>query len=345
MPGILTPILRPLRRWTSTASTGPRPEPLRLGSRQLARRLADAIDRALALGLWDHAERLARTAAPLASGYARLAEPLARLRLAQGDAETALSIIDTCRTPPASLRMLRAVCLLSLGARAEANIDLLRWSAKASAPIDARLLLGLLDRHGDDTAAIQVLQRNLKHLEDPRTIQALLLLSVQRGRREQAETWAARLQGCCTESWGPEADLMLQSLGMSGIRADAEPTPEQVNALTMELITFEPAIETLVEAQRRRLHVPTARLLRRAIEQALPDLADPAAALHAMARLSLQLGDQTAARAFAERGLAANPMSAPLALLLQELGDPTPPEPAAVSPHPTDHDVPLEKAA
>ena len=111
----------------------------------------------------------------------------------------------------------------------------------------------------------------------------------------------------------------------------------------MELITFEPAIETLVGAQRRRPHAPTALLLRRAIEQALPDLSDTAASLHAMARLSLLLGDEAAARAYAERGLAANPMSASLALLLREIGGPPPPpESAALPPN---HDLPLEKAA
>ena len=334
MVGILRPILRPLRRWVSTGRAGDRRTAVTPPQQHLARKLADAIDRAVALGLWDHADRLARSAAPLATGYPRLVEPLARLRLAQGDPETALRMIETCRTPPASLRMLRATCLLFLGSRTEAHLDLYRWSARASAPLDARLLLGLMERDGKDATAVRTLLRNLRHLEDPRTLQALLLISTQRGRPEQAEVWAGRLRNGGpggSEGAAEISDLMLQSLGMPGLRADTEPTADQANALAMELITFEPAIATLTEAQRRRPHLPTALLLARAIEQALPDLSDQATALHAMARLSVLLGDYEAARSWARQGLAANPMSATLVLLVEELGDsPTLPDPSGV---------------
>ena len=99
----------------------------------------------------------------------------------------------------------------------------------------------------------------------------------------------------------------------------------------MELITFEPAITTLTEAQQRRAHLPTALLLARAIEQALADLSDRSSAMHALARLSVLLGDTDAARRWAEQGLAANPMSAALVLLVEQLGDsPTPPDPSGV---------------
>jgi tetratricopeptide (TPR) repeat protein len=256
---------------------------------------------------------------------------LARLRLAQGDPETAIRVIDGCRTLPASMRLLRAACNLFLGARAEADIDLLRWSARASAPLDARLMLGLLEwRRNDD--AVETLQRNLRHLEDPRTLQALLLISVHRGRHEQAEAWARRLRASCTSGGrgaAGSADLMLRSLGMAGISPHQKPTAEQVNALAMELITFEPAVETLTEAQCRRPHLPTASVLRQAIAQALPDLCDPASALHALARLSILQGERSAALDFARRGLAENPMSAPLSLLVDELSAPTVMERAA----------------
>ena len=333
MVGILRPILRPLRRWISTATGSNQHAAASVPQRRLARRLADAIDRAVALGLWDHADRLAKTAARLAAGYPRLAEPLARLRLAQGDPETALRIIDTCRTPPASLRLLRATCLLFLGSRTEANLDLYRWSGRASAPLDARLLLGLMERDGDDSTAIRALLRNLRHLKDLRTLQALMLISTKRHRAEQAASWAGKLRAGCPAGTDHETlvtDVMLESLGMPGLRADAEPTADQVNALAMELITFEPAIPTLAEAQQRRPHLPTARLLWAAIELALPDLSDDATAFHVLARLSVVLGDLEAARGYAERGLAANPMSAQLALLVEELTQPTPPEPAGV---------------
>jgi hypothetical protein len=334
MSGILTPILGGLRRLVTT--TAGRRHPVAAPAappRRLARRLADAIDRAMALGLWEHADRLARTAASLAPGYARLAEPLARLRLAQGDPETAIRVIDGCRTLPASLRLLRATCNLFLGARAEADLDLHRWSARASAPIDARLMLGLLEWRRDDDA-VGTLQQNLRHLEDPRTLQALLVIGVHRGRHEQAKAWARRLRtGCAGGGRGSvrSIDLMLRSLGMAGVHADEQPTPEQVNALAMELITFEPAIATLTEAQCRRTHLPTVRLLHQAIEQALPDLGDAAEALCALSRLSILEGNLTAAREFARRGLDENPMSAPLSMLLAELSDTTRPDDPAVA--------------
>ncbi|TDJ57542.1 MAG: hypothetical protein E2O40_02740 [Planctomycetota bacterium] len=334
MVGILRPILRPLRRWVTTAHDGDPRTAVTPPQQRMARNLADAIDRAVALGLWDHADRLARTAAPLATGYPRLVEPIARLRLAQGDPETALRMIETCRTPPASLRMLRATCQLFLGSRTEAHLDLYRWSARASAPLDARLMLGLMERDGKDATAVRTLLRNLRHLEDPRTLQALLLISTQRQRPEQAKVWADRLRDggrSGSEGAAEISDLMLQSLGMPGLPLDAEPTTDQANALAMELITFEPAITTLTEAQQRRPHLPTVFLLVRAIEQALPDLSDRSSAMHAMARLSVLLGEYDAARSWAQQGLAANPMSAALVLLVKELGgSPTPPDPSGV---------------
>ncbi len=327
MPSILAPIIGGLRRWVSPGgapSSPPGP------TRRNARRLAVAIDRAAAQGRFRDADRLAAHAAHLAPGHARLSESMARLRLAQGDPETALAIIDAARTTPAGLRMLRASCLLVAGARHEAHSVLHRWSAGASAPPEARLLLGLLEwQGGDHAAAARTLKRNLKHLEDRRTLEALVLISLHRGQTKAAEVWARRLRAAAgTGSDGPEVELLLRSLGMDGLGREATPSAEEVSALAMELITFETAIRPLVEAQRRRPHLPTARLLCAAIEQALGDLHDTAAAFEGLARLWVILGDVTSAAAWANRGLARHPMSAPLSLLHQELEERTltPPE-------------------
>ena len=96
----------------------------------------------------------------------------------------------------------------------------------------------------------------------------------------------------------------------------------------MELICFEPAIDVLVAAQHSRLHLPTVRLLAPAIERALPDLNDASAGMHALARLSLLQDQRQEARRWAERGLAENPMSAPLAIMLRELSPTDPQTPA-----------------
>ncbi len=323
MAGILAPILAPLRRWTVSRRRDELP-PLDSADRRMARRLADAIDRAMALDLWEHADRLASVASRQAPGSSRLAEPVARLRLAQCEPEAALAVIDGARvevTPmPSSLRMLRTACLLCLGSRTEAQIDLHRWAAKRSAPLEARLLLALLEWQDRDDAAIETLHDNMEQAEDPRTLQALMLIAVQRGRQGQAELWAHRLRTCAgAASSLPGADMMLRSLGMAGIQPNAEPSPQQTSALAMELIAFEPAIAALTEAQRRSPHLPTARLLRRAIEQALPDLDDAAGAYLALARLCLLLGEEESARDLARRGLDVQPMSAALALLLRQL--------------------------
>ena len=149
-----------------------------------------------------------------------------------------------------------------------------------------------------------------------------------------------------------EVDPLLRSLGMPGLTDEAEPTAGQVANLTMELVCFEPAIEVLVAAQQRRLHLPTVRLLAVAIERALPDLGDASAGMLALARLMLLQGQQHEARRWAHRGLAENPMSAPLAIMLRELSqaDPQdaaelPPDGAAVSSNDHSEYSAQEKAA
>src|SRR4029453_17641159 len=146
--------------------------------REVARRLADTIERAMDLGLWEHAQRVAESAAQLAHRFPHLADRLARLRLAQRDPQSALNIIDSCAVRPASLRLLRAACLLQLGQRIEAQLDLQEWSRRASAPLQARYMLALLEWHaGDAHAAMEALRRNLRQIEDPRTLTALLLIN------------------------------------------------------------------------------------------------------------------------------------------------------------------------
>lgn len=354
MARLLRSILGRVRRRSSVGTSSvdqPRPPQ---HERQLARTLAEGIDQAMNAGLWDHAERLADAAGRLAPDCARLSEQLARLRLTRGDAETALRIVEGCRTMPASLRLLRAVCLWLVGERIEAHLDLHRWSAKAAAPLDARLLLALIElRLGDVDRSIEALQRNLRHLEDPRTLEALILVHLLNDRPDQAEAWAQRLR--CRRHLGdvaPEADPLLRSLGMPGLPDEAEPTEEDVANLAMELICFEPAIDVLVAAQHSRLHLPTVRLLAPAIERALPDLNDASTGMHALARLSLLQGQRQEARRWADRGLAQNPMSAPLAIMVRELSQTDPQAPAELradgaSRSPSDRSglSPQEKAA
>ena len=294
-----------------------------------ARGLADAIDRAMDMGLWEHAERIAQSALPLAPTSARLGERLARLRLAQGRPETALAIIDSPWAQGerhASLRLLRAVCLVQIGRKEEAHSDLLRWSKKSTAPLDARLMLSLLEwEAGDDHAATLALLRNLKHLEDPRTLELLLLIATRQERPEQTQVWARRLRECSAFGGGSaHMHLLCDSLMLPQLRAQGEPTDEQTNMLAMEFIAAEQVIPTLVAAQQFRPQRDVANLLYRAIEQALDDLTNRFNALEALARLALILDDRTEARRRAEEALRHNPMSASLAMLLEELDEKSP---------------------
>lgn len=288
-----------------------------------ARALADAIDRAMDMGLWEHAERIARSALRLAPTSARLSEQLARLRLAQGRPETALTIIDSPWAQGemyASLRLLRAVCLVQVGRKQSAHSDLLRWSKKSTAPLDARLMLALLEwEAGDDHAATLSLLRNLKHLEDDRTLELLLLIATRQERPEQAQVWARRLRECSAYGAGSSyLHLLCDSLMLPQRRSQDEPSPEQVDMLAMELIAAEQVIPALLAAQQLRPQPDVANLLYKAIEQALDDLADQLRAFEALARLALILEDREAARQWIEQALHRNPMSASLAMLKAE---------------------------
>ncbi len=317
MPGLISR----LRRWASPGAARNDAEPDR--ARPAARGLTDAIERAVAEGRLDEADRLAQRAAPHAAASVRLTECLARLRTAQGDPETAIRLIESCRARPrpASLRLLRAACLLQSGERREAHLDLHRWSGHASAPLDARILLALLEwRSGNHADAVATLQRNLRHLDEPRTLAALLLLSVHRGSSAQAATWASRLSRCAGstgEATPFDAEVLLGSLGLPGPRRDAEPQAADADRLALELAMHEDAIAPLVEAQEERPHPWTIRLLTQALERIRPDLMDRAAAAEALARLHLLLGETRAARRWAAMGLVENPMSAVLSRIAE----------------------------
>lgn len=318
MPGLL----ERLRRWAAPA--GPDRARNAGQARRVTRRMAAAIDAALAAGDTAEAGRLAARSARFAAGSARLTECLARLHLSQGDPETALRTIDACRSRPASLRLLRAACLLLLGQRAEAHLDLLRWSARATAPLDARVLLALLEwQRGHHDDALRSLQRNLRHLDDPRTLAALVLLCARRGRGGQVAFWASRLREAAHVGGAhgaPDVEVLLQSLGLPGRAGEASPVRQEIDALAMELLTAEPAIPALVESQRLRPDPPTIALLRQALERTHADLADQSSGAEALAQLALLEGDRDAAARWARRGLDLNPMSATLARLADELG-------------------------
>lgn len=293
--------------------------------RRTARALARDLDQALEQRQRGLAEQLAKAAIRLPLEIRRsvgLCERLARLRALQGDVETALAILDAAGHESSSLRLLRAACLLKMGHRDAAHIELRQWAGRPSAPLAARSLLALLEWHdGDDQAACDVLRLNARQFEDPNTLAALMLIHEAKGNRDLADRWADRLRQAC--AYSPEAPLynrVLQSIGREpvGVLDDAH-DEAQVETLAMELIAGESAIPALVDAQRLQPHPVEAELLLVAIARALPELDDRAAAHVAMIDLSLSLGDTARARQNAELAVKDCPMSVVLTRRLAEL--------------------------
>jgi hypothetical protein len=302
------------------ASSGD-PPPTADELRQRARALADAIDQAMASDRWAQAERLARSAPRLVRYSSRLTEQLARLRLAQGEAETALHLVDGAARQPDSMRLLRATCLVQLGRKHEAHADLLCWSRKSTAPLDARLLLAMLEwEAGDEDAAVTALLRNLRQIEDPRTIELLLLVAAARRREDQAHACAERVQQCT--SLGPRPphlDLLVRSLGIRTHDVPHEPTEEQIFTLAMELVSHEHVLPSLVTALEIERHEQHARLLHAALERILDELSDRTRGFECLARTAFVTDDRATAKDWTKRGLEENPLSAALHRLDEQL--------------------------
>ncbi|MHC5115010.1 MAG: hypothetical protein ACYTGP_11355 [Planctomycetota bacterium] len=300
--------------------------------------LAEALDRAMELGLWEHAARIAKTATRLAETCPAVAERLVRLRLVEGRPDAALGLANRCREHSDELRLLKAVAHVHLGLRDHAHSDLLRWTRTSGAPSAARRMLALLDwESGDRHAATLALLRDLKRRDETRTLELLLLLATTQRRREQAATWAGRLRrvnarGADTP-WGP---LLRCSLQIDDEHR-ATVAPDEVTSLADELLDAETVIPSLVEAQRRRTQPAVAELLYRAIERALPALRQPTTAIEALARLAHVRGDAAAARAWMQRARTRNPMSVTLAAIERDIDAPL--APAASTPD-RDHDRP-----
>jgi len=217
--------------------------------------------------------------------------------------------------------MLRAACLIQRGHKQEAHADLLRWSKRSASPLDARLMLALLEwESGDHHTATLTLMRNLKHLEDPRTLELLLLIAVAQDRHERARFWAQRLHEVSAFGAGSKyVELLTCSLHVPPRHGSGDPTEAQVNRLSLELISAEQVIPSLVASQRLHGEPAVVTLLYRAIEKAVGDLSDKARAAEALAKLALLLEDLPAAERWARVGLQHNPLSATLTMLLGRL--------------------------
>lgn len=271
--------------------------------RATARQLAAALDRAIDLGEHELAERISIQSMRIAREHPMLAERIARLRAARGEFDSALALIESARNVPASMRLLRVVCLLHAGRRHEAHADLLHWARKASAPLPARTILAILEWEAgriDDSA--WALQRNLQQIEDPATLAALMLMAASQNRTHTADIWAERLRAACmTHPRSSLFETMLVAAGHGRPARRATITPEAVAALATELLAAEHLLPALAEAQRLRPDHEIARLVAAAIESALADFDDQTTALLTLADLHETLDERDAAAAWRSR--------------------------------------------
>jgi tetratricopeptide (TPR) repeat protein len=292
-----------------------------------ARRIAEAIDRAISLRLHEHAERLAQAGVRLMHHSPRLTERIARFRLAQGRAEAALAIVDASPWKTASLRLLRAISLIDLGRVTCAHADLREWSRQATAPLEARRLLAMLElEHGNRDGAIAALIRNVRQADDLESIELLLLDSIAHARTEQAKEWAERLiEASKLSATAMETPILLETFGINTSHVKrAAPTPGQIESFALELAAEDSAeriLQMLVRSQQVASDPFESQLLYLGAQTALPMLPNQANACESLARLAIVLERNDEALSWAMRGLELNPMSASLSRLVYELED------------------------
>lgn len=293
--------------------------------RALARSLADALDEAVAMGKAHQTKIIAQSASRIAHRHPQLTERLARLRLAENDADAAIHLIEACSERTDSLRLLHVACLLQNGSTVEAHHDLNKWCHHSSAPAEARLLLALLEwEQGDLDAVSMHLRDNIRaaaaELGDEKTLMLLTCLATERNNLDHAAHWANRLRQTMWRRTGqPDVTLFINSLNVPSNETAIAPTKDQLGALATELLAAESAIPAMVEALEIEFDAASADMLAIGIEHGLNDFAARTTAIEALSRLNVLLQRPERANTWIELGLAENPLSASLMLLKQSL--------------------------
>lgn len=303
-------------------------------TRRQARQLCDAIDRGAQLKLWDHVDRLKESASKLAWFDAPLAQRLAKLEVARGEPEMALAMLGRGVSASGSTRLLRIMCLLLAGARTEAQFALREWMRRwddehmrfEALPPDGRMLLALLEwQEGDLELATRLLRdASAERATDDDsarwTQMMLVLLAAAQGQWDRATDRARTLTDSAEGLAEREMAIILDSLRLGAPVDPEKQRQERIEQMARELPTQAHLIEPIVEAQRRSFEAPVAEELADALEKAFGEMGEhQATAAEALAHLHAMLGERRAATTWATRGLALNPMSARLALLLNDL--------------------------
>jgi len=257
----------------------------------------------------------------------RMGEIIARWHLKHGRIDEALQVSDDyLLEKTASGRLLHDVCLCLAGQRVSAHLDLSDWSRRPECPTAARVLLAVLEMDDErPDRALDALRRNLDQIEDPLSIQMMILIHLERERPEEAAYWIQRLAQT-KRAWLENdqhrvRESVVCELAHVDSQAPESPPVELVEQLAIEIQGDENLIPSLVVGQKLEPDDATNRLLSLAIEKAMPELEHPKVVCESLARLALIRQDITAAKQWIHRGLELNPMSVPLAMMLVELPD------------------------
>lgn len=288
---------------------------------RVARRLAETLELAIANRQFGLAERIAESGVRLGTDHPRWTESLARFRLRQGNLDAALLLIESSSVRPASLRLLHALCLIAGGRKAEAHLELAAWNTRSTIPLNARLLLALLEWDcGNADEAIALLMRNLRDVDDPTTLQLALTMATRTANNDFVRECFDRLTLLASyPALRPPIELFLVSLGLNDPDVPAHITLAEIETLARELAAAEAIIPTLVKAQLCAPDRPSAMLLASALEQAIHTVHDRPQAIASLMRLQVLLGRRKAARAWLHYGQAEHPMSAPIAQVAGEV--------------------------
>jgi len=288
-------------------------------SARTARAMAEALERAINERNFTEAQHLAAAALPYCARHEHVRLQVARLRLAEGDPEQALTLIDRGHPVDDQTRLLRIVCQLQTGRISQAHVDLLHWNALHKAPQPARLMLGLLEAAPPAATHDDFTFMNQAHQSDMRSRPELAVLAMARGRSEQAVQCAERVvQHISPAAMDPMVRLLLQSMGllpsMTPIVSETHET-----ALADELAEHEHAIAPLIEAQRHQPTNAAFGLLLGAIDRALPGFAEPVTVCALVADLLIERNEHDEAREWIIRGVEYGPMSLTMHRLQQQV--------------------------
>jgi len=281
------------------------------------RRLASVIARAARKGHSRMADRLSIRALPRLHASTCLTEEVARHHLRQKRPHRAINILDASPRPTDSRRMLRALALVEAGRRDEAMLDLASWARDGAAPIDALLMLAEAAWDtGDHCQALELLHRSLTIAEDPRSIELLMLLAIERNRPLSARRWFERLRESRDMLLNPAPLRVLGALlDLRGEDVTPRVTPRQVRTLAMEIGGNPGALDALVRRAISSKRPALIELVHDAAMHADAEISQTAAGAAARVQCLTALGRHGEAAALLREARAAHPLSAVLARL------------------------------